>query len=84
MFTKSNLKSILRLLAWILISFVIIYVIIFFFGHKLLSSGDPILYELTGAIFMGIILWLCNEVTTSLEAKVKALEKRIDDLENKK
>ncbi len=81
MFTKANLKRILRLLAWILISFLIIYVIVFFFGHKLLSSGDPILYELTGAIFMGIVLWACNEAVTALEARVKALEERIAKLE---
>jgi len=83
MFTKANLKRFLRLLAWILISFLIIYVIVFFFGHTLLSSGDPILYELTGAIFMGIVLWACNEVVTALEARVKSLEERIAKLEGK-
>ncbi len=83
MFTKSNFKKVLRLLGYILLSFLLIYVVVFFFGSKLLSSGDPILYELTAAIFMGIIFWACNEVTSALEERIKILEKRIDDLENK-
>lgn len=78
-----NRKMALHLLVSIGISFLVIYLFIFFGGWQLFEAGDPILYEIAAAIGIGIVVWLIYEVTVYYDARIKALEKRISELENK-
>lgn len=80
---KQNRKMALHLLVSIGISFVVIYIFIFFGGWQLFEAKDPILYEIAAAIGIGIVVWLIYEVTVYYDARIKALEKRISELENK-
>lgn len=78
------MKMLFHLFASVVISFVLIYLFVFFGGWKLLESGDPILLEIVAAVAMGFIFWVMFEIATSLEAKVAELEQRIAALEGNK
>ncbi len=80
---KRNRKMVLHLLVSIGISFLVIYLFIFFGGWQLFEAGDPILYEIGAALGIGLIIWLIYEVTVYYDARMKELEKRILELENK-
>ena len=78
---KQKLKSYLRWFISILLSFVCIYLFIFFGGWKLVESGDPIRMELAAAIVVGTILFVMNEVATAQDKKINDLEQRLTELE---
>lgn len=78
---KQNLKRALHLLICIGASFLLIYLFVFFGGWQLFEAGDPILYEIAAAIGVGFIIWLMYEVSVQCDARIKALEKRISELE---
>ena len=80
---KDKLKLLLRWAAWFLICFIVIYLFVLFGGWKLFKSGDPILIEIGFAFVLSIFVYTINEVVTGLEKKVKALEERLNELENK-
>ncbi len=81
---KNNvIKMILHLLVSVCVSFVLIYLFVFFGGWKLLGSNDPILLEVAAALVLGVVFWVMYEITKSYEAKLRELERRIEALEGK-
>lgn len=78
---KTFLKYLLHLLICVVFSFVCIYMLVFAGGWKLIESGDPILIEIAVSIVVGIVIWMFFEITRLMEAKIKSLEKRIEELE---
>ena len=80
---KDKLKSILRYLGTFALCFIAIYLVVFFGGWKLFESNDPILIELGVALILSIFIFAINEVLIKQDKKIKALEERISELENK-
>ena len=84
MMKNQKVKMVFHFFVSVCISFVLIYIFVFFGGWKLLESGDPILLEIVAAIAMGLIFWVMYEITKGYEAKLAELERRIEALEDKK
>ena len=80
---KEKIKLFLRWLGIFLICLVVIYLFVFLGGWKLFESGDPILVEIGVAFVLSFFAFVINEVVTGLEKRVKSLEARIYELENK-
>ena len=80
---KNKLKMFLRWAFWFLICFVVIYLFVFFGGWKLFKSRNPILIEVGIAIPLSVFVFAGNEAAIGLEKRVKALEERLNKLENK-
>ena len=75
-----------RLLKWagvFVLCFLVIYLIVFFGGWKLFESGDPILIEIGAALVLSIFLFAFGESIEALEKRVKTLEERLNQFENK-
>lgn len=84
MMKNQKVKMLIHFFASVCISFVLIYLFVFFGGWRLLESGDPILLEIVAAIAMGFVFWVMYEITKGYEAKLTELERRIEVLEGKK
>ena len=80
---KLNWKMLLHLLICIGASFVAIYLLVFVGGWKLIEAGDIISIEIAVSVIVGFVVWLIFEVTKIIESKINALEKRVEELENK-
>lgn len=80
---KNKIKSLLRWAGTFILCFIVIYLIVFFGGWKLFKSGDPILIESGVALVLSIFVFAINEIITNLEKRVKFLEERLNELENK-
>ncbi|MDE6110464.1 MAG: hypothetical protein K2F65_00975 [Eubacterium sp.] len=81
---KSKLKSITAfILSWI-ISFVVIYLFVFFGGYKLFETGDVILKEIGVSFIIGLVIFFVLGLFKTNNDKISALEKRIEELENNK
>ena len=80
---KNKLKMFLRWAFWFLICFVVIYLFVFFGGWKLFESRNPILIVVGIAIPLSVFVFAVNEAATELEKRVKALEERLNKLEDK-
>ena len=78
---KQKIQMILRMLICIVISFVFIYLMVFFGGWKLIESANPILIEIAVSIIVGILVWIIYEFSKYCEKKFDDLHKRIQDLE---
>ncbi len=81
---KDKIKLILKWAVIFIICFVVIYLIVFFGGWKLFESGDPILIEVGVAFVLSFFVFLFYEIVTCLEKRVKSLENRLDELENRR
>lgn len=83
----SKLKYILVWALCILAWFVIIFLYFFCGGWELLESGDPIKIELCISVILGTLFFVIIDIIYELEKqheeKIKKLEKRIAELENK-
>jgi len=77
------MKKILHLLVSIVVTFIFIYSLIFVGGWRLVESGDIVLMEIAVSILVGIVFWIIYEILLVYEEKIKQLEKRIEQLENK-
>ena len=80
---KEKLKLLLKWAGVFIFCFVIIYLIVFFWGSKLFGSGDPILIEIGVALILSIFVFAFGEAGAALEKRVKALEERLNEFENK-
>ncbi len=87
---KQSIKIALRMILCTVISFVFIYLFVFFGGWKLIESSNPILIEIAVSIIVGILLDLIVELSKYFEAKfdnmtaqIQELEKRIEELREK-
>ena len=80
---RDKIKSLLKWLAIFILCFIVIYLIVFFGGWKLFESGDPILIEVGVALILSIFVFVFNEIVTALDKRVKSLEGRLNELENK-
>ena len=80
---NNKFKSFLRWAGTFVICFLVIYLTVFFGGWKLFNSGDPILIEIGVALVLSIFVFVINEIITALDKRVKALEARLNELENK-
>lgn len=79
-----RIKILLHFLVCFLISFALIYLFVMFGGWKLFENGNPITYEIAAALGFGFILLLIYETNTLTQAQIKALKKRIEELESQK
>ena len=73
----------LHLLIFIGASFIAIYLLVFVGGWKLVEAGDIISIEIAVSVIVGFVVWIIFEVTKLIESKINALEKRVEELENK-
>lgn len=80
---KDKVKLILKWAGTFFLCFVVIYLFVFFGGWKFFESGDPILIEIGVALVLSIFIFAFAQVITALENRVKGLEERIKELENK-
>ena len=87
---KQKVKIILHMLVCIVITFIFIYLTVFFGGWKLIESGDPILIEIAVSVIVGILLGIiyelsryCEEKFDDLHKKIQELEKHIEELSQK-
>lgn len=80
---KDKIKLLLKWAGTFVLCFIVIYLIVFFGGWKLFESGNPILIEVGVALILSFFVFVFNEIVTSLEKKVKFLEERLNELENK-
>lgn len=76
-------KIVLHMLVSIVISFALIYLMVFFGGWRLIESGDPILIEIAVAIVVGILVGILFEYSQYCESKFRETEKRIEQLEKR-
>ncbi len=80
---KNSIKDILVLLLSIIISFILIYLFIFFGGSKLFESGDVILQEVGVSIVIGALVFWIIKINKTNYDKIEELKKRVEELENK-
>lgn len=80
---KTSWKSIHRLLGCIAAAFVLIYLLVFIGGWRLLESGDMVMIEIAVAVLVGIILWLFFEQARQYDERLRQLEERISELERR-
>ena len=87
---KQSIKIALRMMLCTVISFVFIYLFVFFGGWKLIESGNPIFIEIAVSIIVGILLDIIVELSKHFEAKfdnmtaqIQELEKRVEKLSEK-
>lgn len=80
---KHEIKLLLKWAGTFILCFIVIYLIVFFGGWKLFESGDPILIEVGIALILSIFVFIFNEIVTTLEKRVKSLEERLNEIENK-
>lgn len=74
-------KSLLRLLLCILFTFVVIYLLVFSGGWKLLESGNIVLIEVAVSVVVGTIVFMICENWRDHECKIKNLQEQIDKLQ---
>lgn len=80
---KTKIKLLLKFAGVFVFCFIVIYLIMFFWGWKLVESGDPILIEVVVALILSIFLFAVGEVMTTFEKRIKSLEERLEKLERK-
>ena len=79
---KAKLRTLMRWAITFVVCFIVIYLFVFFGEWKLFESGDAVLVELGVALVLSIFVYLFTEIVIRLEKRVKALEERLDKLEN--
>ena len=79
---RAKLRTLMRWAITFVVCFIVIYLFVFFGGWKLFESGDAVLVELGVALVLSIFVYLFTEIVIRLEKRVKALEERLDKLEN--
>lgn len=77
---KIKLKLFIHLLICILVSFVCIYLSVFFVGWKLLESGYIIQLEIAISVVVGIIIFLIYEIACAHKSELDNLQQQIDKL----
>ena len=80
---KDKIKLLLKWAGIFLLCFIVIYFFVFFGGWKLFESDDPILIEVGVAYVLSFFVFAFNEIVTGLAKRVKSLEERLNELENK-
>ena len=80
---KNKIKLLLKFVGVFVLCFIVIYLIMFFWGWRLIETGNPILIEVVFAAILSIFLCAFGEAVSALEKRVKALEERLKELENK-
>ncbi len=82
-----KVKILLHFLISIIISFVFIYLVVFFGGWKLIESRNIILIEFALSVIVGIVVGIVYELSRYYDSKfsemqnqIKELEKRIENL----
>lgn len=81
---KNKLKTIFKIACIFILCFALIYLIVFLGAWKLFESGDPILIEIGFALILSVFVFIFLEVCSSLEKRIKTLEKKLEDIEKKK
>ncbi len=78
---KKALKFFTKFIPIFLVTFVSIYLLVFFGGWKFFESGDPILMEIGVSVLVAIIFYVMDSLYRDSKVKIEELEKRIDELE---
>lgn len=79
---KKTIKFFVKFIPVFLLTFVSIYLLVFFGGWKLFESKDPILMEIGISVLVAIIFYVIDALYNYSNEKIKELEKRIEELEN--
>lgn len=80
---KEKVKILLSFFVCWVVSFLLIYLFIFFGGHKLFESDDVIKIEIGVSFILAISLSLSMLVFKVNRDKINELEQRIKELEDK-
>lgn len=78
-----SLKVLLHFLLCFLSSFAAIYAFVFLGGWRLFEGGDPILLEIAAALGAAFLLLIIFEITSAVQSRMRELEKRITEIENR-
>lgn len=78
------IKEILKFMLICVITFLLIYLLVFIGGWKLFESGNPILIEIGISILVGLILYTIYTINEDYKRKITELEKRLIKLESSK
>ncbi len=81
---KNKLKSLIRWALVFAFCFLIIFLVVFFGGWKLFESGNPILIELGASFILSVFIFILLEVVDNLEKRVKVLEDKLNEFDDKK
>lgn len=80
---KKKFRMLFRFLMSILVTFAVIYLLVFSGGWKLLESGDIVLIEVAVSVVVGTIVFIICENWRDHECKIKSLQEQIEKLEEK-
>lgn len=80
---RKNLLFVLKWAGCVIVSFLIIFLFVFFGGHKLFESGNQIFIEICVAVLVGSLASFTITLCESNNKKIQELEKRIETLERK-
>lgn len=78
------IKEILKFMLICVITFLLIYLLVFIGGWELFESGNPILIEIGISILVGLILYTIYTINEDYKRKITELEKRLIKLESSK
>ncbi len=81
---KNKMKLLLKFVGVFVLCFIVIYLIMLFWGWRLIETENPILIEVVFAAILSVFLYSFGEAASALEKRVKALEERLKELENKR
>lgn len=80
---KEKVKILLSFLVCWLVSFILIYLFVFFGGHKLFESNDVIKIEIGVSFILAVSLSASMLVFKVNSDRIDKLEQRIKELEDK-
>ncbi len=78
---KKSLKKFAKFWLIFVVTFALIYLLVFVGGWKLFESQDPILMEIGISVLAAIILYVMDYLYSNCNDRIEKLEKRIDELE---
>ncbi len=85
---KNTLRLLLILLGSVVATFVFIYLFVFAGGWKLFESGDVILIEIGASVVIGLLFGALlagmDSMVRDYDKKIAELEKRVEELEDKR
>ncbi len=79
-----TLKNILGYVLCLAVTFLLVWLFVFVGGWKFFESNDPILIELGVSVVLSFIVYLVLSIGQGSHKRIEELEKRVEELENKK
>ena len=79
---KKNLKFFAKFLPIFALTFISIYLLVFFGGYKLFEAKNPILMEIGVSILVSIVFYVIECLNEETNNRIEKLENRITELES--